>query len=140
MPSNPNLELWQAAAGLDLTKMEIAIENGAEADYIHQNKTALLLVLEKCTNSKQLISMLELLLGSGASANYKKQLPVQPLTLTVRRNQPEAARILLKYGADPQLKSGSPLLRLLGLGQCAQSLARKLNRQEILTLFKEHSA
>lgn len=137
--------LYYAARFNDLDAMQLLLSHGADPDAAKTicssrftprckiDLTAMQTIFTSDYSNPdaraRVISVLKLLISSGANVNLMNRSRYSALYFAVNRGNIEAARLLLDAGADPNLGSRSPL-----------SLARMHKHREIETLLIAHGA
>lgn len=103
-----------------LVMVKFLIKNGDDVNYIYNDRTPLMHVIENDIYKEETISMAKLLISTGADVNYKAKDGTNPLLYAIMKNNKAMFSLLLNYGADANciITDGMSLLFYLLFYRC----------------------
>ena len=102
------MNLIDAAKNGKTEEIKLLLENGADVNFSNNNKSSLLILASRNSNTTSNIETVKLLLENGADVNLKNINGATPLTVASRNSNNgsniETVKLLLENGADVNLK------------------------------------
>jgi len=127
--------LFEAVKEGNIIKLEGSIESGGDPNISFEKIHALQLIMNRDEESSKQLEILELLLSSGANPNNREFNGNYPLYTAVEKGWESSAKLLVKYGADSQVRRGLPVLSFIKTGMSPMVLAEKLGKTSMVEIM-----